>query len=466
MPLWSAWWNALCLLRPAFSRMRSFMWFATVVAGLTVRTEHLGVTSIVRALKLQPRLYNKLRDSVHSHAVQLDRLSALWTQVVLRLFPDPVRVNGRRVLVGDGIKVAKSGRKMPGVKLLHQQSAANTKPEYIMGHSLQAVSMLVHAAHSIFAVPLAVRIHEGVVWSNRDRRTLLDKILSLLGIVAIGEPFYFVADAFYAAGKVVNGLLAEHNHLITRVKSNAVAFAPYLRQGPQKRGRPRLYGDKIRLRSLCDDLPSMQSAASPVYGERHVTIRFRVCDLLWRPCGRLVRFVAVTHPSRGSCVLMCTDTSLDAVEIIRLYGLRFKIEHSFKQAVHLIGSFSYHFWMQDMKPLARNSGDQFLHRESQRYRQAVTAKLHAYHVFIQAGVICQGLLHYLAVACPQQVWNAFGSWLRTIRPGIPPSELVVAHALRQTLPDFLVNTREPHSLAKFIVERQDPDTFEMFRLAS
>jgi len=69
MPLWSASWNALCLLRPAFSRMRRFLWFATVVAGLTVRTEHYGVTSIVRALKRQPRLYNKIRDSIHSHAV-------------------------------------------------------------------------------------------------------------------------------------------------------------------------------------------------------------------------------------------------------------------------------------------------------------------------------------------------------------------------------------------------------------
>ena len=57
-----------------------------------------------------------------------------------------------------------------------------------MGHSLQAVSLLVQAAASVFAVPLAIRIHEGVVWSNRDRRTLLDKMLALLGIVAIAEP--------------------------------------------------------------------------------------------------------------------------------------------------------------------------------------------------------------------------------------------------------------------------------------
>src|SRR3954451_22942530 len=76
-----------------------------------------------------------------------------------------------------------------------------------------------------------------------------------------------------------------------------------------------------------------QQAPSPVYGEHKVIIQYRVRDLLWRPAGRLVRFVAVIHPVRGACLLMCTDTSLDAFDIIRLYGLRFKIEHTFKQAV-------------------------------------------------------------------------------------------------------------------------------------
>ena len=61
---------------------------------------------------------------------------------MLRLFPHPLRVNGRVILAGDGIKVAKSGKKKPAVKLLHRSSESNTKPEYIMGHSLQAVSLL------------------------------------------------------------------------------------------------------------------------------------------------------------------------------------------------------------------------------------------------------------------------------------------------------------------------------------
>ncbi len=234
-----------------------------------------------------------------------------------------------------------------------------------MGHSLQAVSILVHAAASLFAVPLAIRIHEGLVWTNRDRRTLLDKMLALLGIVAITEPCYFVADAYYAAHKIVAGLLRQNNHLVTRMKSNAVAYTAHHQRGPRKRGRPRIYGRKIKLRSLLDDPKSFQHAPSPVYGENKVIIQYRVRDLLWRPAGRLVLFVAVIHPARGACLLMCTDTSLDAIDIIRLYGMRFKIEHTFKQAVRQIGAFTYHFWMSDMRPLRRNHGNQlFIARRS------------------------------------------------------------------------------------------------------
>ena len=464
--LWAIWWNAILLLRPAFSRLRTFMWFATAVAGLTVRMELLGVTSIVRALNLRPGLYTKLLDHFHSSGVDLDRLSALWAQVVLQLFPGLVRVNNRLVLVGDGIKTPKRGKKMPAVKLLHQQSESNTKPEYIMGHSMQAVGLLVHAANSVFSVPLAVRIHEGLVWSNRDKRTLLDKMLGLLDILAIKAPFYFVADAYYAAGKMVSGLLDQGNHLVTRVKSNAVAYAPAPPKKGKTRGRPKLYGKKIKLKSLLADSKSMQQVASPVYGERNVTLRYRVCDLLWRPAGRLVRFVAVIHPTRGACILMCTDTSLSAVDIIRLYGLRFKIEHSFKQATRQIGSFAYHFWMKDMIPLRYRNGNQYLHRKSADYRSRVKRKMRAYHAFIQAGVVAQGLLQYLAVAAPKLVWDSFGSWLRTIRPGIPPSELVVAEALRQTLPDFLLTPSKSNSLSKFIAERQDAQNMRIFRLAS
>ncbi|KAF7961837.1 hypothetical protein AWV80_28790 [Cupriavidus sp. UYMU48A] len=44
--------------------------------------------------------------------------------------------------------------------------------------------------------------------------------------------------------------------------------------------------------------------------------------------------------------------------------------------------------------------------------------------------------------------------------------MVVANALRQCVPEFLVNSAKTNFFAKFIAERQDPDTFERFRLAT
>lgn len=468
MKLWKIWWRLASGLRPAFSRTRTFLWFAAALAALSIRSDLAGVTSIVRALGLREAYYDRLLDMFHSRSVDLEKLTRLWVSLVLRgLDPFLLRVGGRIVLLADGIKVPKSGKKMPGVKKLHQESESNSKPEYIFGHSCQAIAVAVKAGVSTFALPLACRLHEGVVFSNRDCRTLLDKLVLLAYSLGIGSPFIMVADAYYTSAKVIKPLLEKGNHLVSAVRSNAVVYLAA--EPPQKkgRGRPRVYGEKVKLKALFDDDAAFINAPSPVSGEKGVTLSYRTVDLLWRPVGVIVRFVLVVHPTRGRKILLCTDTSLAALEIIGIYGIRFKIEVSFKQAIHTVGTYAYHFWMMKMKPLPRHrSGNQYMHRESQAYREAVRRKLRAYHCHIQLGVIAQGMLHCLAVLQPRTVWNTFGSWLRTIRPGVPPSERVVACALRNSFPEFLAASAKDQILVKFIRPRIDMDRAEGLRLAS
>ena len=468
MALWIHWWNAIVLLRPAFSRQRTFLWFIVCVAGMSIRSDNLGVSSIVRALALDARFYDKLLDSYHSRAIKLPLLSAVWTRMVLSLFGERIeRVKGRPVLLADGKKAAKEGNKMPAVKSLHQESESNTKPNYIMGHSMQAVSVLTRAAKTVFAVPLDIKIHEGVVFSNRDKRTLLDKLLNLVSNLHFKEPCYLVADAYYANGKMVKGSLAQGHDLITRAKSNCVAYYPApTSRGKRLRGRPKRYGKKVKVSNLFQSALKVHEIASPVYDEKGVMVRVRHCDLLWKPAGRLVRFVLVEHPLRGRLILMCSDLQLDAVEIIRLYGLRFKIELGFKQAAQVIGTFDYHFWMMGMKPLKRRNGNQYLHREEDAYRSAVRRKLNAYHVFLFTGVVAQGLMHYLSSCHTAAVWGSFGSWLRTVREGVAPSEMVVTMALRNRLPEFLLVFGASNNMAKFIIERQDRSRADFFGKAA
>ena len=115
----------------------------------------------------QGEKYRSLIYFFHTPALDLEKLTALGVKLVLRLF-SAVTVNGYLLIITDGIKVAKEGKKMPAVKSLHQESDDNSKPASIMGHSFQALGLLVNGAlGQFFCVPLVSRIHEGLVCSNR-----------------------------------------------------------------------------------------------------------------------------------------------------------------------------------------------------------------------------------------------------------------------------------------------------------
>ena len=119
-----------------------------------------------------------------------------------------------------------------------------------------------------------------------------------------------------------------------------------------------------------------------------------------------------------------------------------------------------------MTPLRRVSGNQYLHHKSEPYRNAIRRKIAAYHRHIQLGLIAQGLLQILSATMSMSVWRSFGSWIRTIRPGLAPSEQVAAIALRNTLPEFLAGTAKTSIFVKFLRDRLDLSRSEGMNLAA
>lgn len=153
---------------------------------------------------------------------------------------------------------------------------------------------------------------------------------------------------------------------------------------------------------------------------------------------------------------MTTDLSLEPLQVIAMYARRFKIEVSFKQSVHTIGAYSYHFWLKEMERIKRGSGNQYLHRESKEYREAIQAKIEAYERFVSLGLVAQGLMQYLSTYFPAEVY-AHSPWLRTNTKSGHPSEETVLQALRASLPEFLSSTTGSSALQKILTQWQaDP----------
>jgi hypothetical protein len=70
----------------------------------------------------KPDLYLSCLSFFRASSWTLAELQCCWSKIVQEQFP-LITVGDYLVMIGDGIKVSKEAKKMPGVKSLHQDSA-------------------------------------------------------------------------------------------------------------------------------------------------------------------------------------------------------------------------------------------------------------------------------------------------------------------------------------------------------
>ena len=99
MQLWIQWWIIVKQLRPACSRLRTFLWMGACLAAMTVRGDLLGVTSLIRALGMKEKCYERMLGLFHSSALKLEALTRLWVVVIQKVHPGILQINGRKVIV-------------------------------------------------------------------------------------------------------------------------------------------------------------------------------------------------------------------------------------------------------------------------------------------------------------------------------------------------------------------------------
>lgn len=237
-------------LRPAFSREVPFEWFVLLLWGALLSHQPAAVSSYLNGVGLGEAYYGQALHWFHSTAFTMDEVCLRWGRW-LSNHSSIKTLKGQRVYAGDGIKVSKEGRKMPGIKGLHQESEDVSKPEWIRGHYFSALSLLLGSGSALFAVPLGLKLHDGIEPVEADRGlTLVDKMAAVcVAFMVTGS--YGLLDAYYASAKILKPFRAAGLHLISRAPISTVGRAAFS-ANPSVRGpgRPRQWGSDVKLRAL------------------------------------------------------------------------------------------------------------------------------------------------------------------------------------------------------------------------
>lgn len=407
--------------RTCFSRKAAFKWFVIFVFGFLVRLDHHGASSIIRWLGIYPNLYVTSLNFFRATSWCLQDLQHRWLEIIISSC-SPVRIGGYLVLIGDGIKVSKEAKKMPGVKKIRQDSENSGKAPFIFGHHFGFVCLLVGNLAKLFCIPVAAEIHEGMEeirkFQGKDSPDEKVSIITLMGFLAksiaikLGEKCIFVLDAYYAVGptfKEIASVVDEKGdcllEVITKAKKNVVG---YLDPPPPKkgqRGRKRKYGNKINLRSLfLTQASTFQETTINLYGQVK-TVSFFCIDLLWKPIKEKIRFVLVIDGDEHF-ILMCSCLTIEPIEIIHAYSYRFKIEVSFKMLKQMLGAFCYHFWTLAWPKIGKVSSD-LSSITSENQKKHISQATEAIERFVNLGCIALGILQILALNNSKTIWKKY-----------------------------------------------------------
>ena len=215
------------------------------------------------------------------------------------------REGGFHVLVGDGVKQSKEGRRMPGVKKLFQESENSAKPEYIHGHMFGGLGILAGSVHNWACIPLSIRLHDGLQAAMEWKGAAVSCASHVVQMVedayqaalAFGDCLllldrYFLTVPALEKLKALNSSGAAHMEIITKAKKSCTA---YEKPGPRKpgRGRPPKKGAAVRLKELfTSQKEQFQDAEIELYGKKESSVTtaltccggrsfIRSCVLCW-----------------------------------------------------------------------------------------------------------------------------------------------------------------------------------------
>ena len=182
------------------------------------------------------------------------------------------------------------------------------------------------------ALPLLSRLIPSA--SNTGKLIAANTLIRAVYRLFQGLKVRVLVDSWYMRRVFIQSMLARGFDVIGQVRIDTRLYDEPPRRKPGERGRPRKYGDKYTPKRIAH--LKRTEVTLKLYGKQQA-VRYRSKILKARFLdGRLVRVVWCEFKSdsgnwKSMCLLLSTDISLSAEEVIKSYGLRWSIESMFNQ---------------------------------------------------------------------------------------------------------------------------------------
>lgn len=350
------------------------------------------------------------------------------------------------VLIGDGVKQSKEGRRIPGVKKLYQESENSAKSQYIHGHMFGGLGVLAVDIRNWACIPLSIRLHDGL---QVARDWAKSSVSSASHIIQMIEDAYLAAKTFgdslllldryflsvpgLIRSKELNQEGPVQMEIVTKAKRSCKAFEEPEPKKPGTKGRPAKKGKTVHLMELFDTCSSEFLQTEAVLYGKKTPIRYYSRDLLWgQKLYQKLRFILVEYQGTKS-ILVSTSLKLEPLSVIRLYSYRFRIECTFKELKQQTGAFCYHFWSKHMPKLnyyrKQDEAEPLEKVTDENTRKKILETVKAIEMHIALSCIAMGIVQILSVRLTGTVDSREIRYLRTPSGG-KLSEATIMYYLR------------------------------------
>jgi len=309
----SLWINFILSAIPPRSRAT----FIELLGGCLVSPEG-GVTRTISAIKRGKHwtTYYKLIERGNVRVLPLAR--ALFRLVLSVAYPEIV------TLVIDDTLVLRTSERAPASTSRHDHTHKKNRPKFVISQCWVTLGVsLLGTGNRSTVLPILSRLVP--VAGNRNQLKIARALIrAVLGGLLGTEPALVVRvlfDSWYMRGPLVLPLRRRRGRVIGQVRHDTALFLfPVVVEGPRRRGRPRIYGDRLKTDAVAA-LPVRELVLS-LYGKEQ---RIRLRSIVG-----LARFLKATPVRAVWCeffneknqawnkprLLLATETELTAEEVV------------------------------------------------------------------------------------------------------------------------------------------------------